>query len=513
MLIFVGLAHAILIYSMANLLLDCCDKTHKLFYNNEYLWKLFRKNIVKDTFDWLTNKECIKLLEKYTMDDNSADSKYKFTGKKSIDIFTNYIKFVNNTRLDIEENIQNINSLIEDDDFETLSNMKITLRKDKKELNLHLKQFKKIFNKINVLERVRLENAIDSIVRNNFDPLLKFDYRRFILDPEYASYFTIRMNEPDKLSAFIALGYSHNIILPAIHRQELAEHLYPLDLNTDYDDNKLGSHAIKDLYKLVDYFDNLFLNGKGPRWLWSKDPSSPFIIFDRKNAVLGQSVFIADPEPWTFDNGFYWGCIVPFFTIQFYIVFNGVLGEESMFTPTGAELDVLFITILSQIKSFYVYGTYLGGFYEWSFDVAAQTGGGDLVNFIHPLCHPYMRRINPLNEYIQIFANNHYFILGDKTMIFKVIYSSIIDSIWYPQGSFIWYYFNIIKIIFILFTGIIMYIIKCYRLKNKNYWINNYKILKILNIDNIISLSYVSNLWKFNWYHYFTLRSRTSRKN
>jgi hypothetical protein len=171
----------------------------------------------------LTDKESIKILEQYTVNENSINSKDEFT-TKSINIFINYIKFVNNRRLNIDQNIQDINTIMEEgydtNDFNILNNMKNNFKKDNKELNLQFKLFKKHFNKLTVLERIQLESNIDSIVRNNFDPLLKFDYRRFILDPEYASYFTTRINEPDKLSAFIALGYRHNIYLPAIHRQE-----------------------------------------------------------------------------------------------------------------------------------------------------------------------------------------------------------------------------------------------------------------------------------------------------
>jgi hypothetical protein len=137
-------------------------------------------------------------------------------------------------------------------------------------------QHKRKFKRLPLKDRLDLSIELQKMFINGFNTDLTFDYKRFIADPNFSSYYYVRCYEPSKLELLISMGLKYNIYLQHIYYNEGELEGYPFKPIDNVDDQA---------YKLVGrfanylkYLDKLLLKDKGPIALFHKDNSSTFFV-------------------------------------------------------------------------------------------------------------------------------------------------------------------------------------------------------------------------------------------
>jgi len=102
---------------------------------------------------------------------------------------------------------------------------------------------------------------------------LQFDYKRFIIDPKYNSYYYIRNYEPDKLDIMIYMGLTYNLYLYYLFLAEEEADTFPMNYTTDEDDIE-GYNLLSAFCEYFNSLDHLFFKDEGAALMYHKDISS-----------------------------------------------------------------------------------------------------------------------------------------------------------------------------------------------------------------------------------------------
>lgn len=114
---------------------------------------------------------------------------------------------------------------------------------------------------------------------------------------------------------------------------------------------------------------------------------------------LGQDIYVADPEPWLFDGGFIWLCLIPAVCLKLYLI---SLGCRLFHAPMRRELGLLFNIFFENIRYTHTLGTMFDMFYHH--DIANKISWGSGVTrskFIYAYTYVvFLNQLNPFSSYI-----------------------------------------------------------------------------------------------------------------
>lgn len=82
-----------------------------------------------------------------------------------------------------------------------------------------------------------------------------FEYRRFIVDPLYSSFYYVRALEPYKLDIFLISGYKYNALVRQIYRTLIRESDELETYESTPQKNALSAKLAEDFYTYLRYFD------------------------------------------------------------------------------------------------------------------------------------------------------------------------------------------------------------------------------------------------------------------
>jgi hypothetical protein len=71
-----------------------------------------------------------------------------------------------------------------------------------------------------------VSKKIAESLKHDYNTSLTFEYKRFVTDDNYKSYYHTRAMEPIKLELFIAMGYRYNRYLRLIYHRQKFMNMY-----------------------------------------------------------------------------------------------------------------------------------------------------------------------------------------------------------------------------------------------------------------------------------------------
>lgn len=138
------------------------------------------------------------------------------------------------------------------------------------------------------------ESLEDTSLQTKYNQDIKFDYRRFVFDKSFNSYYDTEILNFQKLSLFTAFGY---------RRAKYIAPIYVVSTTIDpigYRDLFLTDEQwaiTKQCFFYYNDLDKKLLNYNGLNWLWHKDFSTLFIVKEKQLNIEGQDLQIYENEP------------------------------------------------------------------------------------------------------------------------------------------------------------------------------------------------------------------------